>query len=84
MAGAIALVSTVTPIALFFAGLRRVGPSTASILSTLEPPTTVALAFVVFGETLSAVQVTGAALVLGAAVWLQRRPRVAEPLPATA
>jgi drug/metabolite transporter (DMT)-like permease len=81
---AIAIVSTVTPIALFFAGLRRVGPSTASILSTLEPLTTVALAFVVFGETLSAVQVTGAALVLGAAVWLQRRPRGAEPLPAAA
>src|SRR4051812_47489259 len=38
---AIALVSTVTPITLFFAGLRRVGPSTAAILSTLEPPTTV-------------------------------------------
>ena len=81
---AIAIVSTVTPIALFFAGLRRVGPSTASILSTLEPLTTVALAFVVFGETLSAVQVTGAALVLGAAVWLQRRPRAAEPVPAVA
>ena len=58
------------------------GPSTASILSTLEPLTTVALAFVVFGETLSAVQVTGAALVLGAAVWLQRRPRTPQPVPA--
>ena len=63
----IAIVSTVTPIALFFAGLRRVGPSTASILSTLEPLTTVALAFVVFGETLTGLQLAGAALVLGAA-----------------
>jgi drug/metabolite transporter (DMT)-like permease len=80
---AIAIVSTVTPIALFFAGLRRVGPSTASILSTLEPLTTVALAFVVFGETLTGVQLAGAALVLGAAVWLQRRPpRGQEPVPA--
>jgi drug/metabolite transporter (DMT)-like permease len=79
---AIAIVSTVTPIALFFAGLRRVGPSTASILSTLEPLTTVALAFVVFGETLSAVQVTGAMLVLGAAIALQLRPRGPEPVPA--
>ena len=77
---AIAIVSTVTPIALFFAGLRRVGPSTASILSTLEPLTTVALAFVVFGETLTGVQLAGAALVLGAAVWLQRR--APEPVPA--
>ena len=35
---AIAFVSTVAPIVLFFAGLKRVGPSMAAILSTLEPP----------------------------------------------
>jgi drug/metabolite transporter (DMT)-like permease len=35
--GAIALVSTVAAILCFFAGLARVGPSAASILSTLEP-----------------------------------------------
>jgi drug/metabolite transporter (DMT)-like permease len=81
---AIALVSTVTPITLFFAGLRRVGPSTAAILSTLEAPTTVALAFLVFGEALTAIQLAGAALVLGAAVLLNLGPRrrTAEPLPA--
>jgi drug/metabolite transporter (DMT)-like permease len=78
---AIAIVSTVTPIALFFAGLRRVGPSTAAILSTLEPPTTVALAFIVFGESLTVVQLTGAGLVLGAAVSLQWRPRRRGPEP---
>jgi drug/metabolite transporter (DMT)-like permease len=39
---ALGLVSTVSAIALFFAGLKRVGPSTAAILSTLEPPTTAA------------------------------------------
>lgn len=72
--GAIALVSTVTPIVLFFAGLRRVGPSMAAILSTLEPPTTVALAFLVFGESLTAVQLAGGALVLGAVVVLNARP----------
>jgi len=81
---AIALVSTVTPVALFFAGLRRVGPSTAAILSTLEPPTTVALAFVVFGEALTPVQLAGAALVLGAAVSLQWRPRRRGPEPVAA
>jgi drug/metabolite transporter (DMT)-like permease len=81
---AIAIVSTVTPITLFFAGLRRVGPSTAAILSTLEPPTTIALAFLVFGESLTTLQLAGAVLVLGAAVSLQLRPRrgAAEPLPA--
>jgi drug/metabolite transporter (DMT)-like permease len=81
---AIAMVSTVTPIALFFAGLRRVGPSTAAILSTLEPPTTVALAFVVFGESLTLVQLAGAALVLGSAVSLQWRPRRRGPEPVPA
>ena len=79
---AIAIVSTVSAITLFFAGLRRVGPSTAAILSTLEPPVTVGLAFLVFGESLTALQLAGAALVLGAAVSLNLRTTArAEPLP---
>jgi drug/metabolite transporter (DMT)-like permease len=68
--GLIALVSTVTAIALFFAGLRRVGPSMTAILSTLEPPVTVGLAFLAFGEALTALQLTGGALVLAAVVAL--------------
>ncbi len=67
----LALVSTVGAIALFFAGLRRVGPTAAAILSTLEPVVTVALAAAAFGEVLTAVQVAGGALVLVAAVVLQ-------------
>src|SRR5829696_10273298 len=46
----LALVSTVAAIGLFFAGLRRTGPSAAAILSTLEPVVTVGLAYVAFGE----------------------------------
>jgi drug/metabolite transporter (DMT)-like permease len=60
----LALVSTVGAIGLFFAGLRRVGPAAASILSTLEPVVTVALAFAIFGESLGAAQLAGGALVL--------------------
>lgn len=67
----IALVSTVAAIALFFAGLSRVGPSRASIISTIEPLVTVALAFVVFSERLSAIQLLGGALVLAGVVVLQ-------------
>jgi drug/metabolite transporter (DMT)-like permease len=66
----IAVVSTVGAVSLFFAGLRRVGPSAASILSTAEPLTTVVLAFVTFGESLVAVQLAGGALVLGAVLVL--------------
>jgi drug/metabolite transporter (DMT)-like permease len=67
---AIALVSTVVAVSAFFAGLRRVGPSAASILSTAEPLTTVVLAFVTFGESLVTVQLAGGALVLGAVLVL--------------
>lgn len=75
----LAAVSTVGAISLFFAGLRRVGPTTSSILATIEPLVTVTLAFVVFGETLLAVQLVGGALVLAAVVGLsvQRRERLA-------
>jgi drug/metabolite transporter (DMT)-like permease len=75
---ALALVSTVAAVSLFFAGLRRVGPTTASILSTAEPVVTVLLAFLVFGELLGAVQLLGGALVLGAVLVLASyRPRQA-------
>jgi drug/metabolite transporter (DMT)-like permease len=67
----IALVSTVIAVSAFFAGLRRVGPSEAAILSTFEPPVTVALAFLVLGERLAPLQLAGGALVLAAVVMLQ-------------
>jgi drug/metabolite transporter (DMT)-like permease len=66
--GLAALVSTVGAVVLFFSGMSRVGPSTAAILSTLEPPVTVTLVFLTFHEALGAVQLLGAAAVLGAAV----------------
>ena len=67
------LISTVVAITTFFLGLDLVGPSTASIVSTVEPACTVALAAIVFGETLGPVQLLGGALVLSAVVVLQLR-----------
>ena len=60
----LALVSTVGAILLFFAGLARVGPSVAAILSVLEPVVTAVGAAVVFGETL-----TGDSCWVGAWCW---------------
>jgi drug/metabolite transporter (DMT)-like permease len=80
--GLIGGVSTVTAIGLFFAGIKRVGPSRASIISTIEPLVTVGLAALVFGEGLSPVQLAGGALVLGSVVLLQmfgRRTAAATP-----
>lgn len=69
----LAVISTVGAVSLFFAGLDRVGPTAASILSTVEPVVTVLLAFLVFGEVLGAVQLAGGALVLAAVLVLNLR-----------
>lgn len=66
--GLIALVSTALPIALFFAGLARVGPSSTAILMSIDPVVTVLLAYLVLDEVLSGTQLVGAALVVGAAL----------------
>ena len=69
----LAVVSTVGAVSLFFAGLDRVGPTAASILSTIEPVVTVVLAFLVFGELLGPLQLAGGALVLAAVFVLNAR-----------
>lgn len=87
---AMAVCSTIVPVLAFFGGLRRVGPSNASILSTCEPPVTVLLALVVFGERLGPLQLVGGLLVVSAVVLLQaavRRETAASqqvPVPAAA
>jgi drug/metabolite transporter (DMT)-like permease len=73
--GCIAVVSTVGAITLFFAGLSRVGPTSASILSTFEPVVTVILAAGVLAEHLTPVQIGGGALVLTAVLVLRVVPR---------
>jgi drug/metabolite transporter (DMT)-like permease len=87
-AAAIAVVSTVVPTAAFLLGLRRVGPATASIVATLEPVITVALAMVVFGDRLGAWQLLGGAGVVAAIVLVNlrvgSRRRVVAPVPAAA
>jgi drug/metabolite transporter (DMT)-like permease len=66
----LALFSTVLPISAFLAGLPKVGPATASIVSTVEPMVSVGMAMVWFGERLGVVQIAGGALVLAAVVLL--------------
>ena len=66
----IALISTVLAFVTFFAGLKRIGPTTASTLSTFEPIVAVVLAAIVLGETISPIQVLGGILILAAVVLL--------------
>lgn len=71
----IALASTVLAVSLFFAGLRRVGPTTASILSTSEPFVTVGLAALVLGDALTGAQLAGGLLMLAGVLAVTVRPR---------
>jgi drug/metabolite transporter (DMT)-like permease len=71
---AITLGSTVIALTAFLGGVARLGPGRASILAMLEPPIACLLAFIVFGERLTPLQLAGGALVLAAALVLQLRP----------
>ena len=64
------------PTLAFITGIRRLGPSQAAILSTLEPVVGVALAAWLLAEQPAPVQIVGGALILGAAILLQLRPGV--------
>jgi drug/metabolite transporter (DMT)-like permease len=61
----LALFSTVAPAFLMNAGIHRVGASQASILSTVGPVATLALAYGLLDEILRPIQLIGSALVLG-------------------
>jgi drug/metabolite transporter (DMT)-like permease len=67
-----ALIATVLGTLTFFAGLARVGATTASMLSTIEPAVTVALAALILGEPIAPLQLLGGALILSAVVALAR------------
>ncbi len=71
MAG-IVLLATVIPVVTFLAGLERIGPTNAAMLSTLEPVVTVLLAAWLFAERLEPITLVGGALILVAVVVLTR------------
>ena len=79
---AIALVSTVVAILSFMAGLKRVGPTDAATLSTLEPAMTAVLAVVLLGERLGPLQILGGGLIVSAALVVARSDAPAvQPVP---
>ena len=76
------LVAATIPVGCFYAGVRRVGAAVAGLLSTGEPVITLVLAYVVLDESLTAVQLVGAALVVGSVAALSLQGR--RPAPAAA
>jgi drug/metabolite transporter (DMT)-like permease len=67
---AMIFLSTIMALGTFLAGMRLVGPTTASLLSTLEPVFTVLLAVLLLHEFLHPLQILGGVLVLAAVVLL--------------
>ena len=68
----IIVVSTIIPVVTFLAGLERIGPTNAAMLSTIEPIITVLLAAWLFGDKLLPIVMVGGGLILVAVILLTR------------
>ncbi|MBK7455765.1 MAG: DMT family transporter [Anaerolineales bacterium] len=68
----IIIISTIIPVVTFLAGLERIGPTNAAMLSTLEPVVTVLLAAWLFGEKLLPIVMLGGGIILVAVVLLTK------------
>ncbi len=74
------VITTLLPVVAFLSGLKRIGPTNAAMLSTLEPVVTVLLASWWLRETLMPVTLLGGGLILIAVLLVthgefRRRPR---------
>jgi drug/metabolite transporter (DMT)-like permease len=78
----IAVVGTILPFGLFFAGINYVRSTRASITATLEPIFAGFLAFILLGERLLLLQVIGGCMVILAIVLLQLQQEHDELAPA--
>ncbi|MGH2795995.1 MAG: EamA family transporter, partial [Actinomycetota bacterium] len=76
------VVATIIPFSLFLWGLARIGPSRAGIVSTLEPLSAAFLAYVWLEQSLSGLQIAGAALVVAGIAVVQSERSETAPTPA--
>jgi drug/metabolite transporter (DMT)-like permease len=72
----LAIFSTVLPLWLMAEGLKRIGANQVSLTGCIGPVATMAFASLFLGETISTVQMAGAALVLAGVLIISLKPRV--------
>lgn len=79
----VGLMGTLAPFLLYVWAVSKVPPERAAIAATLEPALAGLVAFVWLDQGLSAMQIAGGVLVLGAVVLLQarRKKRIVGPEP---
>jgi drug/metabolite transporter (DMT)-like permease len=75
----VAVVSTIVPFSAFLAALKHIPPTNATVTSTVEPVLAGLGAFVLFGESLTPLQLLGGVLVVAAIAVVQLPER--EPVP---
>jgi drug/metabolite transporter (DMT)-like permease len=74
--------SSVLPMLLFYSAIHLAGAGTAARLATVEPVTAVVLSFLVLGDTLSASQIAGGAIVVLSVALLAGSPAARRAAPA--
>lgn len=61
---AMAIFSTVLPVFLLSYAIRRIGSGSASLIGTIGPVSTIYMAYVILGESISLLQIAGSSLVM--------------------
>lgn len=74
------VLGTAVPALFFYSSIRLIGAGAAARLATIEPLTAVVLSYVVLGDSLTAVQVLGGAILLTSVVLLAATPAAVRPV----
>ncbi len=75
----VGVVSAALAVHTFYAGALRIGAAQASLVSTIEPIWTIALAALLFGERLGPIQLVGGGLIIAAVLIAQSGPHEPQP-----
>jgi drug/metabolite transporter (DMT)-like permease len=75
LGGAMAIFSTVIPTFLIAGAIKRIGASSIAVVGSLGPVSTIALAIIFLGETLTTNQVIGALVVILGVLWISLRKK---------
>ena len=70
----VGVVATFVAIQTFYAGARRIGAAQAALVSTIEPIWTIALAGILFGQSLGPTQLLGGAFIIVGVLIAQAPP----------
>lgn len=76
----VAVVGTIVPFSAFLSALHHIAPTNATVTSTVEPVIAGIGAYLLFGESLSMIQVIGGAMVIAAIAVVQLPERSAAPI----